>query len=173
MKTLKMWISAILCAMILASCGEEPIVNPITTPEEAIAFINDEVYTQCTDILPAAVESMALDLTDIDTVTYHTGLTSVEGITDIILSESMIGSFAYSVLYVRTDGTKTEEIRDNIAANIDTRKWICVEAEDMASVVLDNTDIFFVMSDAERTEAVINAAVAAAEAKFTVVSEIE
>jgi len=41
MKTLKMWISAILCAMILASCGEEPIVNPITTPEEDLRAILD------------------------------------------------------------------------------------------------------------------------------------
>jgi len=140
-------------------------VTSVTTGEEAVTFIDVNVYSQCMDVLPMSTMSMVLPLEDMDTVTYNTGLTDLTGINEIIISESMIGSFAYSLVMVRTVGTNTDEIQTTLGEKIDPRKWLCVGADQIRTVRLDN-DIVLVMSDNGRTEPVMNAVVAAASAVY-------
>ena len=136
-------------------------VSSVTTAEEAVTFIDINVYSQCMDVLPMSTMSMVLPTEDMDTVTYNTGLTDLTGVNEIIVSESMIGSFAYSLVMVRTDGTNTDEIQTALGEQINPRKWLCVGADQIRTVRLDN-DIVLVMSDNGRTEPVMNAVVAAA-----------
>ncbi len=141
-------------------------VTSVTTAEEAAMFIDANVYSQCMDQLPMATMSTPLPLEDMEMVTYHTGLTDTTGITDIILSESMIGSFAYSLVLVRTDGTNTDAIQTALGEQINPAKWVCVQADQIRTVRLDN-DIVLVMSDNGRTEPVMNAVIAAAEGVYS------
>lgn len=136
-------------------------VSSVTSAEEAVTFIDINVYSQCMDVLPMSTMSMVLPTEDMDTVTYNTGLTDLTGVNEIIVSESMIGSFAYSLVMVRTDGTNTDEIQTALGEQINPRKWLCVGADQIRTVRLDN-DIVLVMSDNGRTEPVMNAVVAAA-----------
>lgn len=140
-------------------------VSSVASVDDAVTFIDVNVYSQCMDQLPMSTMSTVLPMEDMEMVTYHTGLTDLTGITDIILSESMIGSFAYSFVMVRTDGTNTDDIQTALGEQINPAKWVCVQADQIRSVRLDN-DIILVMSDNGRTEPVMNAVVAAAEGVY-------
>ena len=57
------------------------------------------------------------------------------GIKEAYFSESMIGAQAYSLVVTRVSDTdKIEEIKKAMFEGIDTRKWICVEADQLRVV---------------------------------------
>ncbi|MBQ8401587.1 MAG: hypothetical protein IJX14_06615, partial [Clostridia bacterium] len=117
-----------------------------------------------------AVETRALDLSDAYTVQYNTGLSATDGITDIVLSESAVGSFAYSLVYVRTDGQNTDAIHQSLKDSIDPRKWVCVEAEAMNTIRLDD-DICVVMGSTEQVDTISASLRQAAEGVFEKVGD--
>ena len=149
----------------------EPAGN-IASADDVIAFLDNDVYPQCpADSLPMMLMSMALPMDDMETVTYNTGLTDVTGISDIIISESGVGSIAYSLVYLRTDGTNTEEIQKTLGESINPRKWLCVGAEYIASVTLDN-DVVLIMATKEQVDMVMDAVLTAAEGKFNNIGSV-
>ena len=163
-RTLSLFLGILL--LTFSSCGRTPAVDTaeqtdtppetvdsVRNAEDAVRFISGNLYSLCSEVLPMAVETRILDLQDADAVQYNTGLTATDGITDIIISESAIGSFAYSLVYVRTDGKNTEQIHQSLKDSIDPRKWICVEAETVHSVRLDN-DICIIMGSAEQVDTI-------------------
>ncbi len=175
---MKKRIATLLAALLLtvtaltACGGEETVAEPaLPTAEEVITFIDQTVYPQTPDVIPMMTETRELDLTDMDSVGYFTGLTSVEGINSIIVSESGVGSIAYSLLYVRTDGTNTDEIQTTLGTSVNPEKWICVWAEKVQSVRLDN-DIVLIMGEPSQVDAIMGAVVASAEGVFTTVGDI-
>ncbi len=144
----------------------------IASADDVIAFLDNDVYPQCpAESLPMMLMSMALPMEDMEGVTYHTGLADVSGITDIILSESGVGSIAYSLVYLRTDGTNTEEIQQTLGESINPRKWVCVGAEYIASVTLDN-DVVLIMGTKDQVDMVMNAVTTAAEGKFNNIGSV-
>ena len=153
-----------------APLDPEP-VNSVNSAEDAVRFISNNLYSLCSEVLPMAVETRALDLSDADAVQYNTGLSATDGITDIVLSESAVGSFAYSLVYVRTDGTNTDAIHQSLKDSIDPRKWVCVEAEAMNTVRLDN-DILLLMGSAEQVDTISNSLTGAAQGVFSSVGEV-
>lgn len=139
--------------------------------DEVSAFF-DEVYKGVAqDLLPMNVETTELSMEDKDMISYHTGLTVLDGIEGIYLSESMISSTAYSAVYIRTtDDADAESIRKQLMDNVNPAKWICVSAEQQYAVIVGN-DIFFVMSAQDTANAVLEQAIAAAEARNMKVSD--
>lgn len=137
----------------------------LESADDVSAFI-DEVYGGVAqDLLPMEPQTTELDLNDKDTLEYHTGLTSLDGIDGIYLSESMVGSTAYSAVYIRTtDEADAELIRQQLMDSINPSKWICVTAEKQSAVILGK-DIFFVMGYPDTADEVMSKAIAAAEAK--------
>ncbi len=148
-------------------------VTSVTSAEDAVTFINVNVYSQCADNLPMGMDTNILPLDDMDLITHHTGLTDLEGITDIILSESMVGSIPYSLVMVRTDGTNTDDIQTALAEKINPRKWVCVSADQMRTIRLDN-DVILVMSNTfnENVIPVMNAIVAAADGVYSEIGSV-
>ena len=60
----------------------------------------------------------------------------------------MIGSQAYSFVLVKVkDGTDADSIAKQMSENIDTRKWICVEAEKLYATSVDNLAVLVMSSD--------------------------
>ena len=88
----------------------EPVTE-INNADDAVNFIAANVYSKCADAVPMMTETRILSKDDLESVTYNTGLTDVTGIHDIILSESTVGSFAYSLVMLRTDGTSTAQLQ--------------------------------------------------------------
>lgn len=149
---------------------EEGMVH-LENAEEVSAFL-DEMYTNIPeDMIPSSIMTIELDLQDMETITYHTGLTDVSQIEGISLSESMIGSVAYSVMYIRTqEGAEVDQIRQNLMDNVNPAKWICVTAEKQIAGRFGN-DIFFVMAPADTADLVYQEAVKTAESRNMKVAE--
>lgn len=143
----------------------------LNSVDEVSAFF-DEVYGGVAeDLLPMDVSTTELDLGDADMLSYHTGLTALDGIEGVYLSESMISSTAYSAVYIRTtDDADVESIRKQLMDNINPAKWVCVTAEQQYAVILGN-DIFFVMGQQDTASEVLARAVAAAESRNMKVSD--
>ncbi len=109
--------------------------------------------------------AMEIDLTDAWAVKSYLGLGEVQenengeaapaadfGIKEAVFSESMIGAQAYSLVLVRlNDTSKLEEIKKAMFEGIDTRKWICVEA-DQLRVVSCKDVILLVMASSQMAE---------------------
>lgn len=148
-------------------------VTSVTSAEDAISFIDVNVYSQCYDSLPMSVVTNALPLDDMDTITHNTGLTDLTGVTDIIISESMVGSIAYSLVMVRTDGTNTDDIQTALEEQINPQKWLCVWADQIRTIRLDN-DIILVMANADNgnMKPVMDAIVSAAEGVYEEVGSV-
>lgn len=144
----------------------------LNSADEVSAFF-DEVYGGVAeDLLPmGGAMTSELDLGDADMLSYHTGLTNLDGIEGVYLSESMISSTAYSAVYIRTtDDADAEGIRKQLMDNINPAKWVCVSAEQQYAVILGN-DIFFVMGHQDTASEVLAKAVAAAESRDMKVSD--
>ena len=142
---------AMVLALSMVACGgntETKVENLTGTLEEIIASINEK---------HGAVElplmTMALDLTDIDGLTYNTGLTSADKITEAAVSEPMMGQ-PYSLVLVRVaDAANAAEIAKQMKDNIDNRKWVCMEADTEVAAYYGDVALFFMVSSefAEQT----------------------
>ena len=116
-------------------------------------------------------EAMPVELADPWSVNSYLGFPVDENVTDgtilktglkeAFFSESMIGAQAYSLVVARVEDTdKIEEIKKTMFENINTRKWICVEA-DQLRVVSCKDIIMLVMAstqlDAELADGMVTA----------------
>lgn len=107
------------------------------------------------DLLPE-LETMKIDVKNIDEVTSYTGLKTNDDIESITVSVPMITAQAYSVAIVKVkDSADVEKIKQEMLDNIDMRRWICVSAEQLYITNSGNL-IFSVMADKNIAETVYN-----------------
>ena len=107
------------------------------------------------DVLPE-LETMKIDIKNIDEVTSYTGLKTSDGIESIIVSVPVMTAQAYSVAVVKVkDNADVEKIKQEMLDNIDMRRWICVSAEQLYITNSGNV-IFSVMADKDIAKAVYN-----------------
>ena len=129
----------------------------VETPK-AINDINDIINTinkNNKNVLPE-LETMKVDIKNIDEVTSYTGLKTTDGIESIVVSEPLITAQAYSVAIVKVkDNADVEKIKQEMLDNIDMRRWICVSAEQLYITNSGNV-IFSVMADKDIAKAVYN-----------------
>lgn len=110
----------------------------------------DKVY-EGLELFPS-LATMELDLTDMDMVTYETGLTSVEDVDGIVVSAPMMSSQAYSMILVKAkDASKADAIAKEMKDNVDPNKWICVSAEKVYATSCGNV-AFLVMTNADMAD---------------------
>ena len=100
------------------------------------------------------LETDTLDLSDADAVKLIAGLSSTDGIKEISVSEPMMGSQAYSMVLVRvSDSANAASVAQTMKDNINPRKWICVEADDIKAASKGDLALFF-MVDSEFADTV-------------------
>ena len=169
MKTIALILSLVL---MLAACGTTapettapaetttPVETtvPVETTEPAIEsepeFVlsaTEELLNKIYENVPVALPlmTMPIDFADEYTLTAFTGATSAEGLIEGAFNESMIGAQAYSLSLVKCESAeKAAELAQTMFDNIDTRKWVCVEATEKAAVVAGDL-AFFVMLNPE------------------------
>lgn len=151
---------------------EEQGMVHLGSAEDVASFMDEMYATIPTDMVPMSLTTMELDLQDVDTVSYHTGLTDLSQIEGITISEPMMSSVAYSVVYIRTkEGADTEQIRQTLMDNVNPAKWLCVTAEKQIAGRFGD-DIFFVMAAADTADLVYGEAVKIAEARTMTVEEV-
>ena len=102
------------------------------------------------------LDTMKVDIKNIDEVTSYTGLKTNNDIESIVVSVPMMTSQAYSVAVVKVkDTANVEKIKQEMLDNIDMRRWICVSAEQLYITNSGNI-IFSVMADKDVAKAVYN-----------------
>ena len=126
----------------------------VETPKDINDIINT-INKNNKNVLPE-LETMKVDIKNIDEVTSYTGLKTNDGIESIVVSEPLITSQAYSVAIVKVkDNADVEKIKQDMLDNIDMRRWICVSAEQLYITNSGNV-IFSVMADKDVAKAVYN-----------------
>ena len=126
----------------------------VETPKDINDIINT-INKNNKDVLPE-LETMKVDIKNIDEVTSYTGLKTNDGIESIVVSVPLITAQAYSVAIVKVkESADVEKIKQEMLDNIDMRRWICVSAEQLYITNSDNV-IFSVMADKDIAKAVYN-----------------
>ena len=126
----------------------------VETPKDINDIINT-INKNNKDILPE-LETMKVDIENIDEVTSYTGLKTNDGIESIVVSVPVMTAQAYSVAVVKVkESADVEKIKQEMLDNIDMRRWICVSAEQLYITNSGNV-IFSVMADKDIAKAVYN-----------------
>lgn len=126
----------------------------VETPKDINDIINT-INKNNKNVLPE-LETMKVDIKNIDEVTSYTGLKTNDGIESIVVSVPLITAQAYSVAIVKVkDNADVEKIKQEMLDNIDMRRWICVSAEQLYITNSGNV-IFSVMADKDVAKAVYN-----------------
>lgn len=137
---------------------EEPVVTPDELPEEpevpaepeapAVSGLQatvDAIYEKYP--VPFMAGTIPAEMINADSYTYYTGLADDSKVADLLVSESMIGAQAYSLVLVTVkDGEDVNAVADEMLGGIDQRKWMCVEA-DLIRVVTNGNTVMLVMID--------------------------
>ena len=161
-------------ALALAGCGgTDAAVTPTATPPEGetstpeggtadtaqpvpadpdaeLAEMVDKIYEAYPVELMMPTTS-ALDLSDESWLTYNAGLTLEQGeLVDAgVLSESMTGSQAYSLVLLRLkDAADAQTVADAMLENINPAKWVCVMVNVQRVVAFDDK-VLYVMANTE------------------------
>ena len=145
MKKLIALMLALVLAVSMAACGGK------SADKTPLAGTMEENALKVMEIAP--VEFMGgcipVDLTDADSVKYFTGLDSAAKITDVAVYESMMGSQAFSLILARVaDANDAEAVAREMTDNIDTRKWICVGADEKIVAGYGDT-VMLIMLDSQ------------------------
>ena len=128
--------------------------DSVETPKDINDIINT-INKNNKNVLPE-LETMKVDINNIDEVTSYTGLKTNDGIESIVVSVPLITAQAYSVAIVKVkDSADVEKIKQEMLDNIDMRRWICVSAEQLYITNSGNV-IFSVMADKDVAKAVYN-----------------
>ena len=133
---------------------EEPVVTPDELPVEpevpAVSGLQatvDAIYEKYP--VPFMAGTIPAEMINADSYTYYTGLADDSKVADLLVSESMIGSQAYSLVLVTVkDGEDVNAVADEMLGGIDQRKWMCVEA-DLLRVVTSGNTVMLIMIDSE------------------------
>ena len=144
-------LAVISFGIIILVSGKENTSSLETTKDiiKMISIINKDNK----NVLPE-LETMKINVKNIDEVTSYTGLKSNDDIESIVVSVPLITSKAYSVAVVKVkDTADVEKIKQEMLDNIDMGRWICVSAEQLYITNSGNV-IFSVMTDKDIAKAV-------------------
>lgn len=127
-----------------------PETGAEVTADAELSGMVDQIY-EAYPVELMMMTTSAVDLSDESWLTYNTGLTAEQGaLVDAgVLSESMTGSQAYSMVLLRVkDEADAQTIADAVLNNVQMNKWVCTMA-DKARVVTFGDKLLFVMSNSE------------------------
>ena len=138
MKKIVSLVLALTMVLSMAACGGKK-AEETQAPALSVSGTMEELLNKTIEQRP--VEFMGgvipVDLTDstedgLWAIKSYTGLEDASQITEAAAFEPMMGSLAFSMVLVRTaEGADNKSVAEAMHAGIDTRKWICVEADDL------------------------------------------
>ena len=152
MKTIKKLFALLLvCTTILTltGCGENKNVEG--TLEEIMKSINTHAYEGVADDQKPMLGDINVSTDMADNIEYYIGTDEIE-YEEILASEPMMSSIAYSVVLVRMkDGADIEKAKTEIKENIDPRKWMCVEVPKEDIIVKNKGDLIILIMVEDET----------------------
>lgn len=142
-------VIAIIVGAVYAIYHNQPkTYTQIVSSTDDMQNMINTIYEGVEAELPPTLNTQVVDISNVDILKSYTGLSSNENIDAVVVSEPMIGSQAYSLVLVKVkDGQDANAIAKEMSENIDTRKWICVEAEKLYATSQDNLAVLIMASD--------------------------
>ena len=134
-KLIAMLLALVMLTAVFAGCKkneEETAKTPIADNMETV--VNTIIEKNPVEFMGGL---MPVDLTDTSEdglwmIKNFTGLENADKLKDIAVYEPMISSIAFSMVLVRvTDASEAKAIAKEMNDNIDTRKWGCVQADEL------------------------------------------
>ena len=125
-----------------------PSEEPSETPDASSIDLETSDLADIMAVINTGVESDGFFINEIteDTFNYELGIDYIEG-AEAIYSGPMITSIAYCSYLVRLpEGTDAAAVAEEIEANANPNKWVCVTAEKVAVRQSGNL-IFFTMAN--------------------------
>lgn len=137
-------IAVFAILLFVTGCGQKNVEGTL-----------EEIMTKVYKDIPQDERPMGLANTVVteETVEYFLGTKDIE-YEEALASEPMVSSIAHSVVLVRTKkNANVEEIKRKIKENVNPRKWICVEADEVIVKSKGNLIILImVQGDREKLE---------------------
>lgn len=162
MKRVIALLLAVIMAVSLTACGtgEEEKTIPGTLPE-----IIDRLY-DTVELDDETREFVKTSLTTMDIakedVQYYFGM-EIAACEEAVASEPMINAIPFSICLMRVkSGTDIEALKEEIKANANPRKWVCVEV-DASDVRVESVGNLVLLIMAENSEKYSEAFYALAE----------
>lgn len=141
-------IALIVTGIVFAINANKPKSNVQITSAEDMQNLINNVYSGVDAQLPPTLNTQVVDVNNADILKNYTGLSSNENIDAVVASEPMIGSQAYSFVLVKVkDGADADSVAKEMSENVNTRKWICVQAEKLYATSVDNLALLVMSSD--------------------------
>lgn len=122
MKKIFYFLGVMTLCFVLTGCGQKNIEGNLTD-------LMDKLYEGIgEDNLPMGLTTTKLDETTFATFAFTDEIKYKEA----VVSESMVGSIAHSVVLIRLENASDADAAVKVLKeNADPRKWICVEAENV------------------------------------------
>ena len=143
-KFISLALALTLVLGLFAGCTSGNTAQPTEAPTEAtevplvLEGTLEELLNQVIEQQPVEFSGgvIPVDLTDTSeeglwALKAYTGLDSAEQITEAAAYEPKMGSIAFSMVMVRVKDAGTKTVAESMKSGIDTRKWICVEADQL------------------------------------------
>lgn len=90
-----------------------------------------------------------------ENIEYYLGTADID-YSEALASEPFMSSIAHSVVLVRlNDAKNAEEVKEKIKANVNPRKWICVEVESQNVKVASKGDLVVLIMDNEISDKIL------------------
>ena len=118
-----------MTAVLFVGCGTKNTASLEGTPAEII----EKIYAQkSVEFAPVTLTPDDPDFGAMWDWYYYTGLADGSKVKEAAVSEPMIGSIAFSLVVLRVnDAADAKTVALEMKDNINTRKWMCVEAGDL------------------------------------------
>ena len=138
-KFVSIFLAAVLSLSMFTACGgstpEETTAAPVASVEGTMEELLNKVIAENPVEFMGGV--IPVDLTDTSEdglwdIKAYTVLDNADMITEAAAYEPMMGSLAFSMVMVRVaPEADSKTVAEAMKSGIDTRKWICVEANDL------------------------------------------
>lgn len=146
-------------------------VDSVTSADDAVNFIGSNVYSLCGEAIPLITETKTVKKEDLKNITVNSLIPDTSGVRDVILSESIIGAFPYSLVMLRCDGENMTDLSQIGASEIPAAMSMGVATETVSAITLDN-DVIFVMGSPEQVDSIMNAVIEASAGVYTNIGEV-
>ena len=127
---------------LLSGCGQKELSGSL---EDIMNDLNEYTFKGYADDEKPMLMNINVLQDASDNVEYYIGTTDIE-YEEILASEPMMGSQAYSVVLVKMkDGSDIEEAKQKILDNVNPRKWVCVEVPKEDVIVKNRGNIIILI----------------------------
>lgn len=151
MKRIFAVLLAVVVSVAVLGCSSSKTGETSKGPEGELTKIIDDIYEK--KPVDLELETSPVDLSDKDALKMYTGLDSADLISEAVASEPMMSAQAYSLVLVRVKDEKDlKTVAEQMKNGINTRKWICVEANDLAVAGAGDVVMLFMIDEEWKNE---------------------